>query len=111
MAITTTPHKRCTVVKMDGRIDSNTSPDLKKALDKVMEDGTFKIVFDMTGVDFVSSSGVWVLMETQKACKRWNRGQLVLAGPNERISRSLDLSGVQHFFNIFTDLTDAVGSF
>ena len=76
-----------------------------------MEDGTFKIVFDMTGVDFVSSSGVWVLMETQKACKRWNRGQLVLAGPNERISRSLDLSGVQHFFNIFTDLTDAVGSF
>ncbi|KAA3645821.1 MAG: anti-sigma factor antagonist [Chloroflexi bacterium] len=111
MEITTTSHKRCTVVKMDGRIDSNTSPDLKKSLDKIMEDGTYKIVFDMSGVDFISSSGVWVLMETQKACKRWNRGQLVIATPNERISRSLDLAGVHHFFSIYDDITEAVGSF
>jgi len=109
--ITTTPHKRCTVVKMDGRIDSNSSPDLKKTLGKLMDNGTYKIVFDMSGIDFISSSGVWVLMETQKNCKRWNRGQLVIATPNERIARSLDLAGVQHFFSIYDDLTNAVGSF
>ena len=48
MAITTTDYKHCSMVKMDGRIDSNTGDDLMAAFEKVQESGVFKIVFDMT---------------------------------------------------------------
>lgn len=111
MEIQTTPYKRCTLVKVQGRIDSQTSPTLKDALQKINSDGIYKIVFDMSEIEFISSAGIWVLMETQKACKRWNRGEIVLTTPNEKMTRSLDLSGAKHFFKIFDDVTAGVGSF
>ena len=111
MAISTTDYKHCTMVKMDGRVDSNTGDDLMAAFEKVQESGVFKIVFDMTEIDFMTSKGWWVLIQTQKACKRYNRGELVLAGVPQKILDSLDLVGMSHYFQIFDDVVSAVGSF
>ena len=111
MAITTQDYKHCTVVKMDGRVDSATGDDLYAAFKKVNDQGQFKLVFDMTEVDFMSSKGWWVLIETQKACKRYNRGELVLANVNQKILSSLDLVGMSNYFKVFDNITDAVGAF
>ncbi len=111
MSAETTHYKRCDVVKMSGRIDSATAPDLKEAMDNIVEAGRYRIVFDMSEVDFLSSSGVWVLLETQKKCKRWNRGDLVIASANDNIQKTLDLAGLKHFMRMYDDLTAAVGSF
>ncbi len=111
MAITTTEFKRCHLVKMDGRIDSNTGDDLLKVFNSLNENDQYKIVFDMTDVDFMSSKGWWVLIETQKVCRRYNRGELVLAGVQDKILSSLDLVGMSHYFKIFDDAVSAVGQF
>lgn len=111
MAVETTQYKRCDVIKMAGRIDSATAPDLRKAMDTVLGEGRYKIVFDMSEVEFLSSSGVWVLLETQKKCKRWNRGDLVIANANENIQKTLDLAGLKHFMRMYDDMTTAVASF
>ncbi|MEJ2266860.1 MAG: STAS domain-containing protein [Anaerolineales bacterium] len=111
MDISTTKYKRCELVKADGRIDSYTAPELEEALNSVTANGTYKIVFDMSDVDFMSSKGWWVLIETQKKCKRYNRGELVLFGIQDRIRESLDLVGMGSYFKIFDDVTAAVGSF
>jgi anti-sigma B factor antagonist len=111
MAITTTEFKRCHLVKMDGRIDSNTGDALLKVFNSLNENDHYKIVFDMSGVDFMSSKGWWVLIETQKACRRYNRGELVLAGVQEKILSSLDLVGMSHYFKIYKDAVSAVGQF
>jgi anti-sigma B factor antagonist len=96
---------------MDGRIDSNTGDDLLKVFNSLNENNNYKIVFDMTDVDFMSSKGWWVLIETQKACRRYNRGELVLAGVQDKILSSLDLVGMSHYFKIFDDVVTAVGQF
>ena len=111
MAISTMDYKHCTMVKMDGRIDSNTGDSLMEAFQKVQDAGTYKIVFDMTDVDFMSSKGWWVLIQTQKACRRYNRGELVLANVPQKILDSLDLVGMNHYFQIFDDVVSAVGFF
>jgi anti-sigma B factor antagonist len=111
MAVETTQFKRCDVVKMAGRIDSATASDLKKAMDGILDAGRYKIVFDMSEVEFLSSSGVWVLLETQKKCKRWNRGDLVIASANDNIQRTLDLAGLKHFMRMYDDITSAVAGF
>lgn len=110
MDINTTTYKRCDVVKAEGRVDSNTAPELEKAFNEIIEDGKTGIVFDMQDVDFISSRGLWVLLETQKACKRGN-GKLVLVNVSDDMQQSLDLAGVKHFIDIMDDLTAAVGSF
>ena len=111
MEITTTEYKRCIVVKSVGRIDSYTAPKLEEALLSVTKKGNYKIVLDMEEVDFMSSKGWWVLIETQKTCKRYNRGELVLSAVQERIRDSLDLVGMGSYFQIFDDLVSAVAYF
>ncbi len=111
MAITTTDYKHCSMVKMGGRVDSNTGDDLMAAFEKVQGRGVFKIVFDMTDIEFMTSKGWWVLIQTQKACKRYNRGELVLASVPQKILDSLDLVGMSHYFQVFDDVVSAVGSF
>jgi len=111
MEITTTEYKRCDVVKTIGRIDSYTAPELEEALTGLTDRGRYKLVLDMTDVDFMSSKGWWVLIETQKNCKRYNRGELVLTGVQERIRDSLNLVGMGSYFQIYDDLLSAVANF
>jgi anti-sigma B factor antagonist len=111
MEITTTHYKRCDVVKSVGRIDSYTAPDLEEVLSSLTNDGRYRIVLDLEEVDFMSSKGWWVLIETQKNCKRYNRGELVLSSVQERIRDSLNLVGMGSYFQIFDDLVSAVAFF
>ena len=111
MSITTSEYKRCSLVKMAGRIDSATGDSLMDTFKKLHEADQFRLVFDMADVEFMSSKGWWVLIETQKACKRYNRGELVLANVPKKILDSLDLVGMSHYFKVFDDVVSAVGQF
>ena len=111
MSISTTEYKRCHLVKMDGRIDSSTGDELHKVFKSVNDNGNYKIVFDMEDIEFMSSKGWWVLIETQKVCKRYNRGELVLANVPDKILSSLDLVGMSNYFQVFDDVVSAVAFF
>jgi len=111
MEISTTQYKRCDVVKANGRVDSSTAPQLEEALKAVTDAGRFKIVLDMSDITFMSSKGWWVLIDTQKTCKRYKRGELVLVNVISEIRSSLDLVGMGSYFKIFDAVTSAVGSF
>jgi anti-anti-sigma factor len=110
MEITSASYNRCDLVKATGRIDSDTAPDLEKKFNEIIESGKAGIVFDMGEVDFISSRGLWVLLETQKICKK-KKGKLALVNVNEEMLKSFDLAGVKHFIEIYEDVTAAVGSF
>ncbi|MFZ5809667.1 MAG: STAS domain-containing protein [Chloroflexota bacterium] len=111
MEIKHIPYKRCDLVKVEGRIDSYTAPQLEETLNTITDGGRFKLVLDLSGVDFISSRGWWVLIENQKKCKRFNRGEVVLAGLQEDIQNSLNLVGMGSYFKTYEDVTGAVGSF
>ena len=111
MEIKTTNLKRCALINVSGRVDSATAPSLQKNLNEVIEEGNYKLVLDLQQVDFISSAGLWVLVNAQKKCKRFNRGELVLAAVPKRIFDALDLAGFIPYFKTFEDSTKAVGSF
>lgn len=111
MEITIKEFKRCNLIKAIGRIDSSTAPQLAEAFDKINEANCFRIVFDMSEVQFISSAGLRVLINAQKTCKRWNRGELILAGVPQRIHEALDLAGFLPLFKFYDDAVEAVGSF
>ncbi len=111
MEITTKKLRRCDLVTVKGRIDSSTVEDLTKALATIKEAGRYKIVLSMKDVAFISSIGLSELIDTQKTCKRLNRGELILAEVPPRIREALDLAGLTPLFNIFDNETEAVGSF
>lgn len=111
MEVTTSQYKHCDVVKAVGRVDSSTAPQLAEVMDGITNAGRHKIVFDMSDVEYMSSAGLRIMIGTQKICKRYNRGEVVLAMVPERIYDALDLAGFVPLFKFSDDVLDAVGNF
>ena len=110
MEVNFSEHKNCVLIDATGRIDSSTAPQLEETFDALTGKGQYKLVFDMSNVDYISSAGLRALISTQKTCKRYNRGQLVLASVPERVYDALDLAGFIHLFKIYDDVTTAVAN-
>ncbi len=110
MEISILSYNRCELVKATGRIDAQTAPELEKTFTNIIEAGKPGIVFDLSKVELISSRGIWVLLETQKACKK-KKGKLVLVNATDDMLKSFEIAGVTHFIEIYDDVTAAVGSF
>ncbi len=110
LEITTKAYKHCTVLKANGRVDSETAVALKNAFDHLLEHDQVNIVFDMSDLEYMSSAGFRVLLASQKTAKE-KGGEVVLALVPELIADSLELTGFKPLFTLYDNLTDAVGHF
>lgn len=110
MEITHTPYKHCDLVQVKGRIDSFTAPQLGELFTKITDEGRYKIILDMADIEFMSSAGLRALINAQKVCKRYNRGEVILAGIPNNVRAALDLAGFIPLFKVFDDVLTAVGN-
>jgi anti-sigma B factor antagonist len=110
MEVTTKQFKHCDLLAVKGRVDSATSPKLSEALDAIAAEGHYKIVLDMSELEYMSSAGFRALIAAQRNCKRYNRGEVVLASVPVNINSALELAGFTILFRIFPDITTAVGN-
>lgn len=111
MEITNTQYKHCDLIKITGRVDSSTAPKLAETFTSIMDDGRYRIVLDMSGLEFLSSAGLRALINAQKTCKRYNRGEVVLANVPANIYAALDLAGFTRLLKIYPDVVAAIGNF
>jgi len=111
MEITTTQLGQCDLVKAVGKIDSQTAPQAAEAFRAITDAGRFRIVFDMSEVEYLSSAGLRVLMDAQKTCKKRNGGELVLSGVSPEVYSEMDMVGFLPLFKITANTTEAVDSF
>jgi anti-sigma B factor antagonist len=111
MEITTQKFKHCDLLSVKGKVDSFTAPDLIKAFETLNKANRFRIIIDMSKLEYMSSAGFRALLLGQRNCKRYNRGEIVLASVPKKIMSALDLTGFTPLFKIFDEITPAVGSF
>lgn len=110
MELQVTDHKRASVLAVSGRIDGSTAGDFEAALTELTEAGQNNIVLDMSDVDFVSSAGLRVLVNTRKAVNAAS-GRIVLAEPSQQVIETLDIAGLDVLFEQFPDRETAIGTF
>jgi anti-sigma B factor antagonist len=108
--IQTQVYPRVTVVSVKGRVDSSSAGDLETALKRLLDEGKANVVLDLSGVEFLSSSGLRVLVTTLKAVRK-SGGDLRLAQPSQRASDAIDLAGLDVLFKTYGDREAAVASF
>ena len=111
MEIETKEFKHCKMVSIKGRVDSATAPHFTQAMDAITNGGVYKIVVDMAQLEYMSSAGFRALLAAQRTCKRYNRGEVVLAVVPDRIREALELAGFTQLFTSFKDPLEAVGYF
>lgn len=102
--------ERCDLFILHGRIDSSKAPEVEAAFTSVTDQGRFRFVLDMSGVAFVSSAFLRVLMTNHKLVKRFNRGNIYLAAMSPKIIEVLELAGILEMFQVYDSATEAVGS-
>lgn len=55
-----------TILTLAGRLDAQSAPELEACGRALFEDGVRKILVDMSGIDFISSAGLRVLLVLAK---------------------------------------------
>ena len=87
--------KAATLV-VTGRLDTQTAPELEAALDDV-SGGLKELTFDMSGLEYVSSAGLRVILKAQKMMN--TQGSMKLIGVSDSIMDVFDITG---FLDILT---------
>lgn len=81
---------------LEGRLDTTTAPELEAEVQSSLT-GITELVMDFTGLDYLSSAGLRVLLSTQKAMNK--QGKMVVRNVNETIKEVFEVTG---FVDILT---------
>ncbi len=85
-----------TGIALSGEIDAHTAPAVATAIAAAEHD---PLIVDLSGVDFVDSSGLRVLLEAHQA-RQAAGSSLVLSAPSPAVRRVLDVAGVVEYFDV-----------
>jgi len=88
------------LIKLSGRLDMNTSPDLRKTALKLYTKGKCRnLTIDFANVSYIDTSGLATLVEVLVTAKE-RCAQLTLSGLNEKVRYLIDVNGLSGFFRI-----------
>ncbi len=95
------------IIEVAGELDLYTAPRLKEALLAALEDGVLRVVVDMSGVHFIDSSALGVLIGGVKRLKPKD-GKLVLVSVDENVNWIFQITGLNSVFDIFSTREEAL---
>lgn len=99
-----------TILDVSGNIDMSNSPEMRKALlRELREKGVSRVVLNLSGVDYIDSSGVASLVEGLKV-SRESGSRFLLFGLSDSAREVLKISHLLKLFEIFDDEAQAMGS-
>ena len=87
------------ILGVAGRVDSLTAPQLDAAFKQLIDDGGSWLKLDLSGVEYLSSAGLRVLLATLKAVRAL-AGDLQLYSPRDNVRSVLEISGFSNLFTI-----------
>jgi anti-sigma B factor antagonist len=88
-------------VGLRGRLDAQTAPILDQRLDEVLESAT-ALLFDLAGVEYISSAGIRVMVKARKALEA-RGGGVAIAHAQPPVRRVLDILKALPSIDIFAD--------
>lgn len=94
------------ILGLRGEIDVYTAPRLKSGLIDMVNEGNYDIVVDLSGVDFIDSSGLGVLVGGLKRVKSHD-GAISLVCSQENILKIFRITGLNKVFPIYSTLEEA----
>lgn len=98
------------VLYLSGYIDTYNSNFFQKRINKAVESGFTKLIFNCGGLNYVSSTGIGSFTAFLKAVKP-RGGDIVLLEIQPRVYEVFQLLGFSQFFTIMDTLEEAMGFF
>ena len=97
MKIQTKSENGKVTVELEGRLDTNTSPQLEDELAAVLDSTVELLVIDFANLAYISSAGLRALLAAQKKMNR--QGEMIIRNVNDVIMEIFEVTG---FVDILT---------
>jgi len=99
------------VIEVTGRfISDDNNDELNNIINKYVSSGEKNFLIDLSGVTFISSTGVGSLIQALRLIQR-EEGQLKLLNPSQCVRQIIAISKLDDIFEIYTDEQTAIMSF
>ena len=97
MTITKNTENGVLTLALEGRLDTNTAPDLEREISVDLTVDVQTLILDLKELEYISSAGLRVLLATQKKMNK--QGNMVVKNANDMI---MDVFQVTGFIDILT---------
>ncbi len=103
MKTTITKENNTTIFSLDGRLDSNSAPQLEQELHDFMTTPGSHLIFDCNNLDYISSAGLRVILNIAKVYKS---GQFLFStcAMQEHVQEVFEISGFDTFITIYPSI-------
>jgi len=101
---------KCLMLTLTGYIDTYNSNFFQKRVQKVIEAGYIRLIFQCGSLNYVSSTGIGSFTAFLKAVKP-NGGDIVMLDVQPKVYEVFQLLGFSQFFNIRDNLDESIDYF
>jgi anti-sigma B factor antagonist len=95
------------VIELKGEIDLSTSPVFKEKVYEIIESGRKDIVIDLSGLEFMDSTGLGVLVAALKKTSM-EGGSIRLVCSKKSIIKIFTITGLDKVFAIYNNLRECL---
>lgn len=95
------------MVATTGEIDLHTAPRLQADLAELIQDGSARLIVDLSGVEFCDSTGVNVLLAAMRRAHEQG-GSLSLVSPQAAVRKVLGITGLDSVFPVRESVEEAI---
>ncbi|HLO28104.1 MAG TPA: STAS domain-containing protein [Anaerolineales bacterium] len=110
LSIETDNRQSVSLMKVKGRVDSETAPELDDALTKLLQNNRNKIVLNLQDVSYMSSAGLRAMVKAYQSANK-SGGDVRLAAVSEPIEVILRTVGMLQMFKMFSTSEEAAAGF
>ena len=93
------------VVLPQGHLDSNTYLGMEEEVDRLLNESTRVIIFDMADLEYISSAGLRILFKAMKTMKTQG-GTTMVSNLQPQIKKVFEIIDALPSFNIFRDMEE-----
>jgi anti-sigma B factor antagonist len=93
-----------TIVTLIGRLDTNSTSEFEEDRRTWMAG---PIIIDMSGLDYISSSGLRLFLQLKRDCAKKNTS-IVFAGSRGSVEKIIRMSGFENIFPQYLSVEDAL---
>ena len=83
-------------IKLDGKLDTNTSPELDSKMSEL--EGMEEVIIDMKDLDYISSAGLRVLLSMQKVMNK--QGKMTIINVCDNVMDIFEVTGFSDILDI-----------
>lgn len=95
------------ILRLKGRLDAISTPGAEKKVFDFINTGQYKLILDFSGIDYISSAGMRMLLSTTKKLKGMS-GHLVICNITNNVMDVFKMSGFDHVLELSKTEQDAL---